>query len=362
MGEEGDVFKNIFSSLNEGLLLVSPELKVLKANPAAEEIFWQSQDVFFEKTLTDFFPNQPKVFQKIKETLTLGSSFRDIECQAFRKADAMSFPTHLTISPYLDGQGMIRGAVLSIKDIRLLKYLEDISRPIDQMSTLGDMALGLAHEIKNPLVSIRGSAQLLRDELSDPGKKEYLEIVVKEADRINRMIAQILSLSGPQKLEIQPINIHKILEDIIILEQPGLKPQGPVFIQDYDPSLPPILGDADKMKQVFINIIQNAIEASPERSFIFLKTRISSQFFPKTPRNSQKFILVEIIDQGSEIDSHNQAQWFTPFFTTKKGGTGLGLPLSVKIIEEHGGKLKIKSSEKTGTTAQILLPFEQGTV
>jgi len=239
--------------------------------------------------------------------------------------------------------------------------LEEATRQSDHMSTLGVLALGMAHEIKNPLGGIRGSAQLLRDELSNPEFREYLEVVISEVDRINRMVKHMLDFAQPQKLKLGETNIHEILEEILTLEKNTLSTKQCDFVQDYDPSLPPIQADGDKLKQVFLNLIRNAVEASPENGKIWIITRISNEYPRKSigHGNAEMHIVVEITDCGPGIPDEEQKKLFTPFYTTKKKGSGLGLPISLKIIEDHLGKIRIVSHASGGTAVQVFLPIRQ---
>lgn len=359
MEDDGALFKNVFSSLIEGILLVSSEGNILLGNPAIEEMVCQSEDHFKNGSVDQFLLDQPRVLSKVFDCIQSGTSYRDVECCITGKSDFDFFPARVTISPYLNSNGNPQGAILLIKDVRLIKDLEETSRQKDQLSTLESMALGLAHELKNPLGGIRGSAQLLRDELNDSEQREYLDIVVNEADRINRMLSQILNLAGSQKMHSEKTNIHKILEDIITLEKTKLATKNGAFIQDYDPSLPLVDADEDKLKQVFVNLIQNAMDASQNFQKIRLTTRIFSQFTVTPPEYPRRQILVEITDHGSGILKEDQNKLFTPFFTTKKRGTGLGLAISLKIIEDHQGKIKIVSRPGAGTKVQVFLPVHQ---
>lgn len=325
-------------------------------------MFRQSRDAFEGQPLTDFFPDQPAVLDKLRQTFASGHSFFDVEGWGYRKSNQTSFPASLTISPYAGSRGHIQGGVLLVKDMRLLKDLEETSRRSEKMSTFGVLALGMAHEIKNPLGSIRGSAQLLRDELQDPGRREYLEVVVKEADRINRMVDHMLDFARPQTLKLAPTNVHKILEDILVLEKKSMTAKQVEFVQDYDPSLPLIEADEDKLKQVFFNLIKNAVEASPKGGNVRLVTRINSDYSVPSARarNARMSVLIEIVDSGPGISEEDQKKLFTPFYTTKTKGSGLGLPISLKIIEDHRGKIKILSGKTQGATAQVFLPIQQG--
>ncbi|MFQ5672524.1 MAG: nitrogen regulation protein NR(II) [Nitrospinales bacterium] len=358
---DGDLYRNIVYSLIEGILLVSNELKIVRGNLAIEEMFGQSHDFFEGHPLTDLFPNQPSVLDKIRATICDGSSFCDVECLGYRKVKGATFPVHLTLSPYLGSSASIEGCVVLVRDMSLLKDLEEATRQSDHMSTLGVLALGMAHEIKNPLGGIRGSAQLLRSELNNPEFREYLEVVINEVDRINRMVKHMLDFAQPQKLKLEETNIHEILEEIITLEKNTLTAKRCEFIQDYDPSLPLIEADEDKLKQVFLNLIRNAAEASPDGGKIWVITRISNEYPRKSLSHgsTEMHIVVEITDCGPGISEEEQKNLFTPFYTTKKKGSGLGLPISLKIIEDHLGKIRIVSRKSAGTAVQVFIPVRQ---
>ncbi len=351
---------HILASLIDAILLVSPEGIILQGNFATEDMFRQSQDSFNGKSIYDFFPDQPEIEIKIKETCAEGTSFRDIECFGRRKNANLSFPASITLSPYLSGDQGLQGVVVHIRDRSLVQELEETSRQIDQMSRMGVLSLGMAHEIKNPLVAISGSAQLLKSRLPDEEHREYLDVVIKEVDRINRMVGRMLSLAERNPPNLQPLNIHRILEEILILEK-DLASEAVEFVQYYDPSLPQISGDEDQLKQVFLNLIRNAREALPSGGKITLTTRFRSDYTVKIKSNPNPHqdIVVEIADDGVGISDQHLKTLFVPFQTTKSKGSGLGLPISLKIVEDHHGNIKIISSKGKGTRVQVFLPLQQ---
>jgi two-component system nitrogen regulation sensor histidine kinase GlnL len=363
MGDEG-LYENIFSSLIDGLIIVLPDLKILRGNLALEEMFRESRDSFEGKPVERFFPQQPAVLERMATVFGTGVSYGDLECLGFRKLSRTTFPVNITISPILDRENRVQSIILIVKDTSLLKELQETSRQMDRLANLGVLALGMAHEIKNPLLSIGGSAHLLSKELSSPDQKKYLEIVVSEVNRINRMVDRMLDFTRIRKLCLNKVNIHKILEEIILLEKESLGKKKGRFVQVYDPSLPPIDIDEDQIKQVFINLIQNAIDALPkEGGEIRVLTRITADHMLKlAPNLGTRSILVEIKDTGSGIAEENLNKLFTPFFTTKPKGNGLGLPLSLKIIEDHQGKIKVLSEKNVGTTMQVFIPIQQSPV
>jgi len=170
-----------------------------------------------------------------------------------------------------------------------------------------------------------------------------------------------MDLSKPVELKLKDTNIHKVLEEILILEKETFNRKNGRFQQSYDPSLPLIEADENQLKQVFLNLIKNAIEASKNGGTLQIVTRLSSGFAIKTPTGSvpRQSISVEIIDSGEGMNEDTQKQLFTPFHTTKNKGSGLGLAISLKIVKNHHGKIKITSEKGLGTTVQVFLPIRQ---
>ena len=361
MKEPDRIHQNIFFSVIDGLILVSPYLSILHSNLAIEDMFHKSRDAISNRPLEELFPRQPQILDKVRKVLVTGASYHDVEANGARKTAAIQFPVNLTLSPYLESDDTIQGVIILIKNMSLIRELEEQQRPADHLNNLGALAMGLAHEIRNPLGGIRGSAQLLRQDIRKSAHREYLDVVITEVDRINLLVKRMMDLARPVELKLKETNIHKVLEDILMLEKETFARKKGRFQQIYDPSLPLIEADEDQLKQVFLNLIKNAIESSQEGGTLQIVTRVSSDFAVKTrsasvPRNN---ITVEIIDSGEGMDEETQKKLFTPFHTTKSKGSGLGLPISLKIVEDHHGKIKITSEKGLGTTVQVFLPIRQ---
>lgn len=359
MKESKECFENIFLSLIDGVILVSPQGNIQCANLATEEMFQQSCDSFQDKPLNELFPDQPGIFETVRETYHTGASFRDLECYGWRKPLLERFPVHLTIAPYLRQDQEIEGVLLFARDRTMANELEETSRHREQIDNLGVLSLGMAHEIKNPLVAISGSAQLLRTRV-DKEHHEFLDVMVKESNRINRLVERMMAFARPANLKIQSINIHQLLEEIVLLEKQSLQ-NAVTFTQNYDPSLPSIEGDEDQLKQVFLNLIRNAIESMPKGGTLNILTRYFSHYAIRPSKSSghMQNIFIEITDSGNGIAQEDLLKLFTPFHTTKSKGNGLGLPISLKIIENHSGKIRVTSEKKRGTTARVFLPLKQ---
>src|SRR5262249_54376289 len=207
----------------------------------------------------------------------------------------------------------------------------------------GRMALGLAHEVRNPLGAIRGAVQLLRREIgTDSRLAEYTDVLLTEVDRVNRIIESLLDLARPIQLRAVPLNLHQLLERVTLLSEESARERGVTLIRRYDPSLPPILGDEDRLVQVFHNLVRHRLDAMAPGGRLPLTTRVSvNPLFGKMDLGAGQRSMVEaqVTDEGTGIPDAIRARIFDPFFTTKDKGLGLGLSICHRILEEHRGAI-----------------------
>ncbi|HEY2107219.1 MAG TPA: ATP-binding protein, partial [Candidatus Binataceae bacterium] len=220
-------------------------------------------------------------------------------------------------------------------------------------------------EIKNPLTGIKGAAELLGGLFpSEHRAQQYCGLIMDGVTRIAELVEQVLSVSGPQRLKKESVNIHLVLHRA--LGMAGLFPRGEGAIrvdQIYDPSLPDVLGDGAALERVFLNLFRNAIDVLGSAGTIRLRTRMESKFRLRMGREQRLFLRVEVSDSGPGMTPDQEAQLFTPFFTTKPNGSGLGLVLSQRIIALHDGKLWAERSQETdltGMTFKATLPLVVG--
>ena len=231
----------------------------------------------------------------------------------------------------------------------------------DRLAALGQMAAGLAHEIRNPLGAIKGAAQLLKDDLrqfrgatdTPTETREFLEIIVEEVNRLDHVVSQFLGYARPYRGDRQGLNINEVVRRTIQL----LASQSPdvEVLTTFEAELPPVRADADQLRQVFLNLAINGIQAMDGKGPLKLSTRLRRGF-----RAGRALRWVEIIfqDSGKGINPTALKDIFIPFFTTKEGGTGLGLPICQRIIENHGGTIEVRSVEQQGSTFTVVLPSE----
>ena len=361
MAESENFYQNIFANLIDGILVISADLNVTRVNQAAEEMFQRSRGSFEGELLSELFPDQIDLMEKTREAIATVTAYHHLEGIGHRKLNNVSFPANLAFSPIIKGNGKSVIGILLIQDTSLIKELQETSRQIENLSTLNVLTTGMAHEIRNPLSGIRGSAQLLLKDVKNSEQREYMEIVIAEVDRINRLVKRMVNLTRPASNDFKPINIHRVLEEILTLEKDTLIRKKGKFVQAYDPSLPAIEGNEDELKQVFLNLVKNAVDASPKGGQVSIVTQFSSNYVFRKTQDTRPMhnIIVEIIDSGPGMTDETLKNLFTPFFTTKKRGTGLGMVVSLKIIESHNGKIKIHSEKSVGTKVQVFLPVKK---
>jgi two-component system, NtrC family, sensor histidine kinase HydH len=226
--------------------------------------------------------------------------------------------------------------------------VEEKLRRAEKLSTLGEMSAVLAHEIRNPLGSIRGTAEILRDDYKpgDP-KFEFIEIQIRETERLNRVVEDFLRMSKPHPPEMHSCSVIDELETVVTLTcKDAAERKVAVTLQDR-PGLPDVSGDGEKLRQAFLNIIINALQATPANGRVDIDAR-------QVGSNLE----IRFRDTGQGIDPESLKRVFEPFFTTRVEGTGLGLAITKKIIESHGGTLDLESEIGKGTTVIVCLPVK----
>jgi PAS domain S-box-containing protein len=235
-----------------------------------------------------------------------------------------------------------------LRDLTERKNAEELLLRSEKLSVIGQLAAGVAHEIRNPLTALRGFTQLLQRELHD--KYSYVSIMLGELDRINYIVNEFMSLAKPQSNQFEYKDIFSILKSVISILETQAIMNNVSIVLDTSVKLPPIYCDENQLKQVFVNVINNAVDA--------MKKDGGSLTISATQADNPELVSIKLTDQGPGIPSDIIQRLGEPFFTTKENGTGLGLMVCHRIVESHRGMLTITSEEGAGTTVEILLPFQ----
>lgn len=354
-----DLFIRVVENLDRAVVATDHAGIITLFNPAAETCTGLSSRQSIGRHYTDLFADQPRVIDLIRLALEEGRPISDDEQVSLRRPHMPPTPVSVSVSPIFDQNGQKDGTVLIIRDLTRLRELETALRQADRLSMLGTLAAGLAHEVKNPLGGIRGAAQLLGMELEENHTlKEYTDVVIREVERINDIIEELMDLARPRVDQLGETDLSQILRDIVLLQKEAHRSRNLAFVLHIDPSIPPIRGDEALLTRLLLNLIKNAAEAVDTGGRIDITTRIATDYhLMSTDNKPVPWVVVEVADDGPGISAENLERIFTPFFTTKPQGTGLGLATCQKIADGHNGVLKARNRTDKGTIFTVSLPF-----
>ncbi|MBW2512295.1 MAG: PAS domain S-box protein [Deltaproteobacteria bacterium] len=361
----GDSISNLYGmildNIDRAVIAFDSDGRITLFNPAAEALMECSSRQIVGKSYQDLFKNQETLLYLVKVALKEGRSITDDEGLFLHRSNASPLPVNAYTAPIFAQGGNQNGAVMIIRDLSRIKELEGTLRRADRLSMLGTLAAGLAHEIKNPLGGIKGAAQLLSMELSKGSPlQDYTQIMIKEVERINFIIEELMDLGSPREPEVGDVDLARVFNDIVLLQREAARSRNIQFKLKLDPSIPPVQGDEGLLTRLFLNLIKNAGESISREGVVVIETRIASNYHMTGPgRRSSPMVDIIISDTGCGIDQQEMDRIFTPYFTTKSKGSGLGLAISQKIIEDHNGLLKIESTPHQGTTVTISLPLRR---
>jgi two-component system nitrogen regulation sensor histidine kinase GlnL len=329
------LWQEIVDSLSDAVVVLDPTLTPIAMNPAAETLFGVSR--LNATAVAALFQRNEWLLRMVEICINTGQIMADAETRL--ALGGRMAPVSTEVAPLLSGKGTSRGAVVLLHDLGPHRGAEQALG-----ATQLDLKLspaGLAHEVKNPLTGIKGAAELLAGRLrADSRAQQYCGLILEGVNRIATLVEQVLAASSPQRLTFEPVNIHRVLHQA--LRMAGLHPHPPDGVtieQLFDPSLPEISADAAALERTFLNLVRNAAEAIGLAGTIRLRTRMETEFRLTAEGRRRQFLRIEISDSGRGMTAAEMTQLFTPFFTTKPSGTGLGLVLSQRIVAAHGGKL-----------------------
>jgi two-component system, NtrC family, nitrogen regulation sensor histidine kinase GlnL len=358
-----DLWREIADSLTDAIVAVSSDLEVVTINAAAEILLGVSN---IRRPLLDrLFRRNQWLTTMVGKCLASGQSLHYPETSL--QLAQRELLVRAEVSPLMDSHGETEGVVILLQDLSHQKGAEPTPRP--DPDTLRLSSAGLAHEVKNPLTGIKGAAELMSGMFpADPRAQQYCGLILDGVRRIASLVEQVLAVSGPLRLKNESINIHQVLHQALrIAGAHPHPPEGVAIEQVFDPSLPEVVGDAAALERVFLNLLQNGLEAiaavprsadenvstrlsrdhavsegtvaAGQTRKLRLKTALEPQLRMSVRGRRRQFLRVEVSDNGKGMTPEEFQQLFTPFFTTKASGTGLGLVLSQRIVAQHGGKL-----------------------
>ncbi|WP_442602125.1 ATP-binding protein [Paenibacillus sp. KN14-4R] len=334
--------------VNLGVLLVDTDYTLVEISEVACKILGLEKEAVTGKPMNEVFMSVPIEYHLVQSTILDGVIVRNHAMSWMN--DQKRYELLLDSNVLRDKRGVIVGAYVIFKDVSNLRSLEQQVERSDRLAMIGQIAAGTAHEIRNPLTSIKGFLQVFRksfDQLGLSREQEYVEIMLDEINRVNELVNEFLKLSKPKNAKFQKTNITGVLRGLMPIIQSEALLHNVQLSYETENHLPDVIADQEMLKQVFLNICKNGIEAMVDGGALSITERVDVQ---------ERSVRVEIHDTGPGIPLYVIDKIFDPFFTTKEEGTGLGLSVCQRIIHDLGGQIRV-SSKGFGTTFTICIPY-----
>lgn len=348
----------LLAALPHPVLALAEGERIVYANPAAEQFFSAGQATLKRHRLADLVAFGCPLINLVEQVRRTGASVNEYGIEV--------------VIPRLDGPKLVDAhggplpeqpslVVLMLQQRTMAQMIERQLTHRAAARSVSGMAAMLAHEIKNPLSGIRGAAQLLEPSLS-PADRSLAQLICTETDRIRNLVDRMEVFGDERPLAKGPVNIHDVLDHVCQLASTGFG-RDITIVARYDPSLPPVPGNRDKLVQAFLNLVKNAVEAieeGGESGRLMLTTAFRPGVRLSVPGTGARVslpLMIEVEDNGPGVPEHLKPHLFDPFVTTKRSGSGLGLALVAKIIGDHGGVIECES-EPRRTIFRVLLPMQ----
>jgi len=338
--------QNVVQSIPSGLITLSPEGAVMFINPAGSHILRRDPQSVIGRPISELGFYTDDDWNMARATLTTGNVVRS-EKSDFPFPDDDGRTIGFAVTPLKSMEGTSSGYTVIFQDLTEMKTLEAELRLKDRMAAVGELSAGIAHEIRNPLAAIAGSVQVLKKSSAlNPQEQRLMSIILKESDRLNKSIADFLRFVKPQEKRAAEFDIAASLgETLELLRNSPELTAGHAVEDAILPASYLIVGDADQIRQVFWNIARNAVQAMPDGGTLRVSTTITGDHYN-----------IVFSDNGRGMNDADQRRLFQPFRTNFPSGTGLGMAISYRIVQEHGGRIEVSSSEGTGTAITVSLP------
>jgi PAS domain S-box-containing protein len=347
---------NILGSLTNGIVTVDLDGRVVTLNPAAELLTGFFRGEVAGRYCSEAFAHTPELSDILMETLVSRAQISGVTL-TLRRRNGSTVPIEFGTAPLKGGDGKDLGVIGVFRDLTLVRRLESDLRRSDRLVALGTLAAGLAHEIKNPLTSLVTFSRHLERRFDDTAFRErFQNVVPRELERINAIVERLLELARPTRMTLSLVRLPAILETVVELYANQLEAHRIDVVREYARDLPPIQVDQEGIYRVLVNLVANAIEAMPAGGRLTLRAGWSEDddALPRR-RAGRRGVRIEVADTGPGIPASESDRIFNPFYTTKPGGTGIGLALAHKIVEDHGGTIRVRSGHGDGTVFTVVL-------
>lgn len=347
--------EDVLNSSISGILTVDVYGRVTSLNPAAENILGIKKENTLNQYIGDTLASIPHIVEMLGKTLH-GTENKECEC-LLEKDNGGKIILSISSAPIFEDAGSTIGVLFLMQDITGEREREDYLQRVNRLVSLGELAAGVAHEIRNPLTGIgvvldilKGRKRLLKTD------KNLLDEAMNEIERLEKLISDLLDFARPKEFNFEPVDINEVVKSITFLIGEQCNNQGIRLITRYGGNIPKAYMDYEKIRQGLLNIMINAIKAMPGGGELTIETSGNGPF----AASDNRFITVIVKDTGSGIPEFAKERIFDPFFTTHHEGTGLGLSITHSIVKEHGGSIMFDSEEGIGASFVVSLPVASG--
>ncbi|MFZ0241280.1 MAG: ATP-binding protein [Desulfobacterales bacterium] len=335
---------NVVENMPIGLIALDDHRRIAAVNQAAQSLLGLATGAVIGNSAAQVLPAQ--ITRDIEHLASAKDGVeKEIDC---RLGDGRRLPLAVSASVLRDAEDHHLGVVVLLKDLREVHALRREILRNQRLASVGRLAAGVAHEVRNPLSSIKGFATYFKERYREkPEDQQVADIMIQEVDRLNRVIGQLLDFARPIRIVARPAAVSQLLADSLKLVEARAKEKAISIETIIAPELGPVFLDADRLKQVLLNLYLNAIDAMQGGGRLLVSVAAEDR---------ARWIVFRVTDSGHGISAENQAQIFDPYFTTKPTGTGLGLAIAHNIVDAHGGRIAVESSAGGGTTVTVRIP------
>ena len=353
--------KAVLYNLSSGIVIINNDGTIIYANQSALQMLDMELVSLQNKSIKFLFAD-PKQGEKFLQKLLTENKQLQSEEAFFKTNHRKIFPIGLTTSPFFDLKDRKKhGFIIHFRDISAqLEQRRQLER-MERLAMLGELAAGIAHEIRNPLASIKSAAQVLEESFkADDFRAQLATRIVKAIDRSNDLLTRFFDFTRPRKPVQEFHDVEMLIDGIYLLLAPRFKKKKINFLKNSQPNLPQVFVDPGQIEQVFMNLFLNAIDAMPKGGDLSVTISLVSHDVQEAEQNGDsKSVCVQVQDTGTGIPEENLEKIFNPFFTTKSSGIGLGLSISNRLMQENGGKIEVQSKKDRGTTFSLYFPVPE---
>jgi PAS domain S-box-containing protein len=346
--------ENVIGGLSNGLLSVGLDGDITLCNSEALRLSGYGESELLGRAGSDLL-SDARGRDPLTEALAGERSPGSLEA-SLRTADGRTVPIQLTTSLLRDDRGEVYGAIGEFVDLSAIKSMKAKIRHLDKLAAMGRFTSSIAHEIRNPLAGITAGIQYMAKDMQGD-EATHVQFILAEVDRLNRIINDLFSVGRPLELSPRQTDVVDLVERSLRTLETRFRERQVQCAHHTAPDLPAIDLDADRIEQVLINFIQNAIDASPAGSTVTIEERLGSSLDPGGDSADVDSLIIDVRDQGSGISDEEKEKIFEPFYTTKSSGTGLGLYVCHHIVEGHGGQIVVESRQGEGSRFLLCLPM-----